>query len=123
MYRYVYLHPGKNDVVGENFCLRTDIGRSKGTVRALTYCDLLALSREDLMDVIRLYPEFKDHFARKVEVTVDMRDVSVLLLMVERFRDKTTKYSNSEDKLCCQFLVKGRGLACEQQKTSNLIGF
>ena len=65
-------------MVGENFCLRDDVGRSKGTVRALTYCDLLALSREDLMDVIRLYPEFADHFARKVEVTVDMRDVSLL---------------------------------------------
>ncbi|XP_041470932.1 potassium voltage-gated channel unc-103-like [Lytechinus variegatus] len=65
---------GKNDVVGENFCTCQDVGRSKGTVRALTYCDLVTLAREDLMDVIRSYPDFKDHFAERVEITMDMRD-------------------------------------------------
>ncbi|XP_071493359.1 potassium voltage-gated channel unc-103-like [Diadema antillarum] len=68
---------GKNDVVGENFCTRDDVGRSKGTVRALTYCDLVTLAREDLMEVILSYPDFKDHFAKHVEITMDMRDQEV----------------------------------------------
>ncbi|XP_022099209.1 potassium voltage-gated channel unc-103-like [Acanthaster planci] len=68
---------GKNDVVGENFCQRPLVGRSKGTVRALTYCDLLTLYREDLMDVIKMYPDFREHFAEKVEVTIDMRDTEL----------------------------------------------
>ncbi|XP_038064905.1 potassium voltage-gated channel unc-103-like [Patiria miniata] len=68
---------GKNDVVGENFCQRPLVGRSKGTVRALTYCDLLTLYREDLMDVIKMYPDFRQHFAEKVEVTIDMRDTEL----------------------------------------------
>ena len=29
------------------------------------------------MDVIRSYPDFKEHFAKHVEITMDMRDVSV----------------------------------------------
>ncbi|XP_072049029.1 potassium voltage-gated channel unc-103-like isoform X2 [Amphiura filiformis] len=86
---------GKNDVVGENFCLRDDVGRSKGTVRALTYCDLLALSREDLMDVIQLYPEFADHFARKVEVTVDMRDPDLDTLPPNDASIRNTKLGSS----------------------------
>ena len=28
------------------------------------------------MDVITMYPDFRQHFAEKVEVTIDMRDVS-----------------------------------------------
>ncbi|XP_033641645.1 potassium voltage-gated channel unc-103-like [Asterias rubens] len=68
---------GKGDVVGENFCQRPLVGRSKGTVRALTYCDLLTLYREDLMDVITMYPDFRQHFAEKVEVTIDMRDTEL----------------------------------------------
>lgn len=71
-----FLSSGKNDVVGENFCQNDTVGRSKGTVRALTYCDLLTLSRNDLNEVCELYPEFRKHFAEKVEVTIDMRDVS-----------------------------------------------
>lgn len=63
--------------MGENFCQKDSVGRSKGTVRALTYCDLLTLSRSDLEDLCQLYPEFRDHFAEKVEVTIEMRDVSV----------------------------------------------
>ena len=78
------------DVVGVNFCQLPMVGRSKGTVRALTYCDLLTLYREDLMDVITMYPDFRQHFAEKVEVTIDMRDVSKICGKKSREKEQKT---------------------------------
>ncbi|XP_033119254.1 potassium voltage-gated channel unc-103-like [Anneissia japonica] len=65
---------GKGDILGENFCQYNTIGRSKGTVRALTYCDLLSLARGELYDVIESYPEFEQHWRDKVNITFELRD-------------------------------------------------
>ena len=66
---------GKDDVFGENICMHETIGKSSCNVRALTYCDLHKILREDILDVLQMYPEFAEQFVRNLEVTFDLRDV------------------------------------------------
>lgn len=52
------------------------MGKSSSNVRALTYCDLHKIYRDDLLDVLEIYPEFKESFSRNLEITFNLRDVS-----------------------------------------------
>lgn len=67
---------GKDDIFGENPCAHLTIGKSSCNVRALTYCDLHKIHRDDLLDVLELYPEFYQSFTNSLEITFYMRDVS-----------------------------------------------
>lgn len=67
---------GKFDIFGENPCVHSTIGKSSCNVRALTYCDLHKIHREDLLDVLELYPEFYNNFISNLEITFNLRDVS-----------------------------------------------
>lgn len=67
---------GKNDIYGENPCIYSSIGKSACSVRALTYCDLHRIMRDDILDVLDLYPEFQETFSRNIEITFNLRDVS-----------------------------------------------
>ena len=49
-------------------------------MRALTYCDLHKIMRDDLLEVLELYPEFAESFSANLEVTFNLRDVSHFLL-------------------------------------------
>lgn len=49
-------------------------------MRALTYCDLHKIHRDDLLEVLDMYPEFSDHFWSSLEITFNLRDVSGLPL-------------------------------------------
>ena len=73
----VFVVAGKDDVFGENICQHETIGKSSCNVRALTYCDLHKIIRDDLLDILEMYPEFADHFVKNLEVTFDLRDVSI----------------------------------------------
>lgn len=44
--------PGKNDIFGEPINLYVLPGKSSADVRALTYCDLHKISREDMLEVL-----------------------------------------------------------------------
>lgn len=68
--------PGKNDIFGEPLNLYARPGKSNGDVRALTYCDLHKIHRDDLLEVLDMYPAFADSFWSKLEVTFNLRDVS-----------------------------------------------
>ncbi|XP_023332947.1 potassium voltage-gated channel unc-103 isoform X1 [Eurytemora carolleeae] len=68
---------GKDDVFGENPCIHDTIGKSSCNVRALTYCDLHKIMRDDLLEVLELYPEFSESFASNLQVTFSMRDDEV----------------------------------------------
>lgn len=68
---------GKDDVFGENICRHETIGKSSCNVRALTYCDLHKIHRDEVLDVLEMYPEFADEFVKNLEVTFDLRDVSI----------------------------------------------
>ncbi|XP_011297464.1 potassium voltage-gated channel subfamily H member 7 isoform X6 [Fopius arisanus] len=62
------------DIFGENPCEHATVGKSSCNVRALTYCDLHKIHRDDLLDVLALYPEFHQHFIENLEITFNMRD-------------------------------------------------
>lgn len=79
-FRYLFLLIGKDDIFGENPCIHSTLGKSNSNVRALTYCDLHKIHREDLLDVLDLYPEFYDCFVTNLEITFNMRDVSFFTL-------------------------------------------
>ena len=69
----ILLHLGKDDVFGENPCIYETIGKSSCNVRALTYCDLHKIMRDDLLEVLELYPEFSENFSSNLEVTFNLR--------------------------------------------------
>ena len=69
---------GKDDVFGENPCIYPTIGKSSCNVRALTYCDLHKIMRDDLLEVLELYPEFAESFSSNLEVTFNLRDEDVI---------------------------------------------
>ncbi|XP_068613084.1 potassium voltage-gated channel subfamily H member 7-like, partial [Brachionichthys hirsutus] len=68
---------GKNDIFGEMIHLFAKPGKSNADVRALSYCDLSTIQREDLLEVIDMYPEFADSFFNNLELTFNLRDESV----------------------------------------------
>uniref|UniRef100_F1L900 Potassium voltage-gated channel subfamily H member 7 n=1 Tax=Ascaris suum TaxID=6253 RepID=F1L900_ASCSU len=65
---------GKDDIFGENPLLYEDVGKSSCNVRALTYCDLHKILRDDLLDVLDMYPEFAENFCRNLVITYNLRD-------------------------------------------------
>ncbi|XP_072229017.1 voltage-gated inwardly rectifying potassium channel KCNH6 [Leuresthes tenuis] len=66
---------GKNDIFGELIYLYDEPGRSNADVRTITYCDLHRIPRDDLLEVLDVYPSFADNFWRNLEITFDLRDV------------------------------------------------
>ncbi|XP_062338231.1 potassium voltage-gated channel subfamily H member 2-like [Osmerus eperlanus] len=65
---------GKNDIFGEPINLYGRPGKSSSDVRALTYCDLHTIQREDMLEVLDMYPEFSDYFWGNLEITFNLRD-------------------------------------------------
>ncbi|XP_026151611.1 voltage-gated inwardly rectifying potassium channel KCNH7 isoform X2 [Mastacembelus armatus] len=65
---------GKNDIFGEMIHLFAKPGKSNADVRALSYCDLSTIQREDLLEVLDMYPEFADYFFSNLELTFNLRD-------------------------------------------------
>ncbi|XP_074973344.1 voltage-gated inwardly rectifying potassium channel KCNH6 isoform X1 [Phalacrocorax aristotelis] len=65
---------GKNDIFGEPISLYARPGKSNADVRALTYCDLHRIQREDLLEVLDMYPAFSDNFWSNLEITFNLRD-------------------------------------------------
>ncbi|XP_047233853.1 potassium voltage-gated channel subfamily H member 6 isoform X1 [Girardinichthys multiradiatus] len=64
----------KNDIFGEPIHLYDEPGRSNADVYTITYCDLHRIPREDLLEVLDMYPSFADDFWRNLEITYDLRD-------------------------------------------------
>uniref|UniRef100_A0A3B3ZSJ9 Cyclic nucleotide-binding domain-containing protein n=1 Tax=Periophthalmus magnuspinnatus TaxID=409849 RepID=A0A3B3ZSJ9_9GOBI len=65
---------GKNDIFGEMIHLYAKPGKANADVRALSYCDLSTIQREDLLEVLDMYPEFADYFFNNLELTFNLRD-------------------------------------------------
>ncbi|XP_051986049.1 potassium voltage-gated channel subfamily H member 7-like [Xyrauchen texanus] len=65
---------GKNDIFGEMIHLYAKPGKANADVRALSYCDLHTIHREDLLEVLDMYPEFSDYFLSNLELTFNLRD-------------------------------------------------
>ncbi|KAM3864100.1 potassium voltage-gated channel subfamily H member 6a [Diretmus argenteus] len=65
---------GKNDIFGEPISLYGRPGKSSAEVRALTYCDLHKILRDDLLEVLDMYPDFSNMFWTNLEITFNLRD-------------------------------------------------
>lgn len=81
---------GKGDIFGENPCIHPTVGKSSCNIRALTYCDLHKINREDLLDVLELYPEFAESFSTNLELTFNLRDVSSTCFVFDRHRNNVS---------------------------------
>ena len=68
---------GKDDILGDNPLLYTEPGKSAFNVRALTYSDLHKILRDDLIEVIDMYPEFAQSFCQNLKITLTLRDVRI----------------------------------------------
>ncbi|XP_031723753.1 potassium voltage-gated channel subfamily H member 6a isoform X1 [Anarrhichthys ocellatus] len=69
---------GKNDIFGESISLYGRPGKSSADVRALTYCDLHKILRDDLLEVLDMYPDFSDVFWNNLEITFNLRDADII---------------------------------------------
>ncbi|KAG7334720.1 hypothetical protein KOW79_001316 [Hemibagrus wyckioides] len=70
---------GKNDIFGEPISLYARPGKSSADVRALTYCDLHKILRDDLIEVLDMYPDFSDCFWTNLEITFNLRDADRII--------------------------------------------
>lgn len=82
---------GKNDIFGESMHLFAKPGKSCADVRALSYCDLHTIQREEILEVLDMYPEFADHFFTNLELTFDLRDENAKVSPAARPRAKTRR--------------------------------
>lgn len=66
---------GKGDSFGENFAIDPDrpVVNSNASIRALTYCELRLVTREDVLHILKQYPLFKENFIKDLEITYNLR--------------------------------------------------
>lgn len=101
---FYFCGAGKDDIFGENPCIHPTIGKSSCNVRALTYCDLHKILRDDLLDVLDMYPEFADAFSTNLEITFNLRDVSTLFIR-DKFFVLSSMLGNFETFRSTSFLM------------------
>ncbi|XP_077055591.1 voltage-gated inwardly rectifying potassium channel KCNH7 isoform X8 [Siphateles boraxobius] len=87
---------GKNDIFGEMIHLYAKPGKANADVRALSYCDLHTIHREDLLEVLDMYPEFSDYFLSNLELTFNLRDVNTKGATTAPQRNVYTAVSDSD---------------------------
>ena len=102
---------GKDDILGENPLLYSEPGKSAFNVRALTYCDLHKIVRDDLLEVIDMYPEFAQSFCQNLKITLTLRDVSERAPMEYRYG----LFSSQEDLVSKSNECRSKYLSTSQQ--------
>lgn len=88
---------GKNDIFGEMIHLFARPGKSCADVRALSYCDLHTIQREEILEVLDMYPEFADHFFTNLELTFDLRDENAKVSLHLRLRGKSICFTLEQE--------------------------
>jgi len=64
---------GIGDVFGDKFSKDSTVCQSTANVRALTYCDLHVIRRDQLLQVLDLYQSFANSFSRNITLTYNLR--------------------------------------------------
>ncbi|KAK7919624.1 hypothetical protein WMY93_010908 [Mugilogobius chulae] len=72
----------RNDVFGELVYMYDEPGKSNADVVTVSYCDLHRILRDDLLEVLDMYPGFADNFWRNLEITYDLRDADQVPAMM-----------------------------------------
>lgn len=83
-----YCGLGKGDVFGDQFWKNQGVGQSAANVRALTYCDLHAIKRDKLLEVLAFYKAFALSFARNLTLTYNLRQRLVFRKVADVKREK-----------------------------------
>ncbi|KAI1285958.1 Potassium voltage-gated channel subfamily H member 7 [Halotydeus destructor] len=89
---------GKDDIFGENPLDNTTLGKSSTNVRAITYCDLHKISREDLLHVFEMYPEFVEPFNANLKITYNLRDESQKGVSVLKYSRGRPVFGRAKDR-------------------------
>nr|XP_036677176.1 potassium voltage-gated channel protein eag isoform X3 [Drosophila suzukii] len=79
---------GKGDVFGDQFWKDSAVGQSAANVRALTYCDLHAIKRDKLLEVLDFYSAFANSFARNLVLTYNLRHRLIFRKVADVKREK-----------------------------------
>ncbi|XP_055691970.1 potassium voltage-gated channel protein eag isoform X3 [Lutzomyia longipalpis] len=79
---------GKGDVFGDQFWKDSAVGQSAANVRALTYCDLHAIKRDKLLEVLDFYQAFANSFARNLVLTYNLRHRLIFRKVADVKREK-----------------------------------
>nr|AAA28495.1 potassium channel protein [Drosophila melanogaster] len=79
---------GKGDVFGDQFWKDSAVGQSAANVRALTYCDLHAIKRDKLLEVLDFYSAFANSFARNLVLTYNLRHRLIFRRVADVKREK-----------------------------------
>lgn len=79
---------GKGDVFGDQFWKDQPLGQSAANVRALTYCDLHAIKRDKLLEVLHFYKAFALSFARNLVLTYNLRHRLIFRKVADVKREK-----------------------------------
>lgn len=64
------------------------MGQSAANVRALTYCDLHAIKRDKLLEVLLFYQAFASSFARNLVLTYNLRHRLIFRKVADVKREK-----------------------------------
>ncbi|XP_006814756.1 voltage-gated delayed rectifier potassium channel KCNH1-like [Saccoglossus kowalevskii] len=88
---------GKGDVFGDNFWKEQNLGQAAANVRALTYCDLHAIKREDLLEVLDFYVNFAQSFARNMVLTYNLRNRLIFRKIIDVKREKEEAEKRKND--------------------------
>lgn len=85
---YMLRSTGKGDVFGDQFWKDSAVGQSAANVRALTYCDLHAIKRDKLLEVLDFYSAFANSFARNLVLTYNLRHRLIFRKVADVKREK-----------------------------------
>lgn len=85
---FVLFCAGKGDVFGDQFWKDSAVGQSAANVRALTYCDLHAIKRDKLLEVLDFYSAFANSFARNLVLTYNLRHRLIFRKVADVKREK-----------------------------------
>ncbi|VDP68987.1 unnamed protein product [Echinostoma caproni] len=88
MDRAIRRQPAKGDVFGQPVWKESDIGQSAASVRALTYCDLHCIKRDNLLEVLKFYSAFANSFSRSLVLTYNLRNRLVFRKISDVQREK-----------------------------------
>ncbi|XP_022243006.1 potassium voltage-gated channel protein eag-like [Limulus polyphemus] len=79
---------GKGDIFGDVFWKEPTIGQSCANVRALTYCDIHAIKRDKLLEVLNFYHAFANSFSRNLSLTYNLRHRLIFRKVVELKKER-----------------------------------
>lgn len=114
---------GKGDSFGENFAIDPSkpVVNSNTSIRALTYCEMRTISREDVLYILNQYPLFRENFIKDLEITYNLRggDIKQNFSRAESARDSYPGVHHSTDLDSVLLRQRGSNYASKNLEKTN----